>query len=124
MKLVPFRIDSIYAGLGACNGLLRDEGEQLCLEFEIKDSVVGLLKSGVKQVRIPMKDLVSVTLVKGWLGRTWLGVKIVIQAAQMTTLKDVPGTTGGRVELSIARKDREAAEEFVASLHTQDEPPE
>jgi hypothetical protein len=65
--------------------------------------------------------LVSVTLTKGWLGTTWLGVTIVIQAAKLETLRDVPRSSQGRVELSIARKDRDAAEKFVANLHESDE---
>jgi hypothetical protein len=64
-----------------------------------------------------LKELVSITLTKGWLGTSWLGVKLVIQAEQMDTLKDVPGMNQGRVELSIGRRDYEAAEDFIAELH-------
>jgi hypothetical protein len=35
----------------------------------------------------------------------------------METLKDLPAMSQGRVELSVARKDRDAAERFVASLY-------
>jgi hypothetical protein len=71
-------------------------------------------------VRIPLRDLVSVTLTKGWLGTTWLGVKIVLQAAQLEALQGMPGASQGRIELSVARKDRDAAERFVAGLHEQE----
>lgn len=121
MNAVPFTVDNVYAGFGECHGLLRDEGDHLCLEFQVKDAMVGLMKSAVKEVRVPIKDLVSVTLTKGWLGMTWLGVKIGIQAARLETLRDVPGMSQGRVELSIARKDCAAAEAFVANLHHQDD---
>jgi hypothetical protein len=117
MIMVPFTIDDLYGGLGECHGLLRDEGETLCFEFQTQDSLAGLIKSRVREVRVPVKELVSVTLTKGWLGTTWLGVTIVIQAAKLESLKDVPRSSQGRVELSIARKDREAAEKFVANLH-------
>ena len=117
MNTVPFTIGDLYGGLGECHGLLRDEGEYLCFEFQTKDSVAGIFKSGVKNVRVALKDLVSVTLTKGWLGTSWLGVKIVIQAARLETLMDVPRMSQGRVELSIARKDRELAEKLVADLH-------
>jgi hypothetical protein len=117
MNMVPFTIGDLYGGLGECHGLLRDEGEHVCLEFQTQDSLAGVIKSRVQEVRAPVKDLVSVTLTKGWLGTTWLGVTIVIQAARLETLKDVPGVMQGRVELSIARKDRDAAERFVADLH-------
>jgi hypothetical protein len=122
MNTVPFTIGELYAGLGECQGLLHDEGDHLCLEFQIKDTVAGIFKSGVKVVRIPLADLVSVTSTKGWLGTTWLGLKIVLQAARLETLKDVPGMSQGRVELSIARKDRHAAEKLLADLYEQEEP--
>jgi hypothetical protein len=124
MNTVPFKIGDLYAGLGECHGLLRDEGDHLTFEFQTVDSVAGVIKSNVKQVRVPLKELASVTLTKGWLGTTWLGVKIVIQAAGLETLKEIPGTSGGRVELSVARQDRQAAEKFVTDLHESDEPRE
>jgi hypothetical protein len=117
---VPFTIGNLYAGFGQCHGLLRDEGNHLDLEFQIQDKVAGILKSDVRRVQVALKDLFSVTLTKGWLGTSWLGIKIVIQANHMETLKDVPGMSQGRVELSISRKDREAAEKLVADLYEND----
>jgi hypothetical protein len=120
VNAVPFTLENLYAGFGQCDGLLRDEGDHVCLEFQIKDTVAGLLKTGVRQVRIPLRDLVSVTLTKGWLGTTWLGVKIVLQATRLEALQGMPGASQGRIELSVARKDRDAAERFVAGLHEQE----
>jgi hypothetical protein len=122
MNTVPFTVGKLYAGFGECHGLLHDEGDHLCLEFQTKDTVAGIFKSGVKRVRVPLAELASVTLTKGWLGTSWCGVKIVLQAAKMETLKDVPGMSQGRVELSIARKDRHAAEKLVADLYEQVQP--
>ncbi len=121
MNSVPFTV-KLYGGFGECQGLLRDEGEYITIEFQTVDTVAGILKSGIRQVRVPLKDLTAVTLTKGWLGTSWMGVTIVLQAARIETLKDVPGMIQGRVELSVARKDRDAAERFVADLH-QDEKP-
>ena len=116
MNACPFTLN-IYAGFGTCEGMLRNEGGYLDVEFQNKDAVAGILKSDVQLVRIALKDLVSVTITKGWLGMNWMGVKIVLQAAKMGTLKDVPGMIQGKVEFNIARKDRDAAERLVAGLH-------
>src|SRR5262245_6985249 len=124
MNSVPFTLSELYGGLATCEGLLRDEGKEIALEFQVKDAVAGFIKSGVREVRVPLKDLVSVTLDKDWLCTSWLGVKIQIQTARMELLKDVPGASQGRVELHIARKDRDLAERFVADLHEQEKPPE
>jgi len=123
MNTVPFTLDNVWAGFGEGEGLLHDEGKQLRLEFQIKDALLGTLKSGVKQITIPFDDLVSVTLTKGWLGASWLGVKIVIQTRSLEMLKDVPGASQGRVELCVARKNVAAAEKFVDDLHEPDGAP-
>lgn len=119
MNSVPFSIQ-ILGGWGQCEGLLREEDRGLTLEFQSKDAVAGLLKTGVKRVHVPLKDLVSVTLSKGWLGGRWLGVTLVLQAARLETLQEVPGMSQGKVELRIAAKDRAAAELLVENLHEED----
>ena len=116
MKLVPFSIGDIWAGFGECKGLLKDEGDNLLLEFQITDSVTGILKSDVKAVRVARDDLVGVTVTRGWLGKSWLGIKIIIQTSDMETLKEVPGMSQGRVELKIARKDADDAEKLFANF--------
>ena len=118
MNTCPFTLN-IYAGFGTCEGMLRNEGGYLDVEFQNKDAVAGILKSDVQLVRIAIKDLVSVTITKGWLGTSWMGVKIVLQAAKLETLKEIPGMSQGKVEFSVARKDRELAERLVDGLHEQ-----
>ena len=116
MNAVPFRLD-VYAGFGKCEGILREEQGQLVIEYQSRDALAGGLKTDVKAIRVPLKDLASVTITKGWLGTSWMGVKIELQGVRMETLKDVPGMCQGKVVLGIARKDRDAAERFVAGLH-------
>ncbi len=116
MNTVPFSLE-IYGGLGECKGLLKDETKHLSLEFQSQDTVAGVLKSDVKYVQIPLADLVSITLTKGWLGMNWMGVKIVIQTSNLETLKDVPGMSQGRIELSVAKKDAEDAEQFIDDFY-------
>ena len=116
MYPIPFSLE-IFGGLGECNGLLKHEEKYLSLEFQMQDAVAGILKSDVKHVKIPLDDLVSLMLTQGWLGTNWLGVKLVIQTNRLDTLKDVPGMSQGRIELSIARKDVEDAEQFVENFY-------
>jgi hypothetical protein len=113
MNVVPFKLGSLYGDLASGHGLLRIEDNQLCLEFQVQDSLLGLLKSSVKQVRIPRADLASVKLQRSWFG---LCTSLVIQVARMESVQDVPGMSQGRVVLSIARKDREATERLITAL--------
>ena len=121
MNTVPFALDNVWGGFGEGGGLLHDEGTHLTLEFELKDGIFGTVKSGIRKIQVPFDDLVSVTMTKGWLGQSWLGVKIVIQTRRLETLNDVPGASQGKVELSIARKNMPLAEKFVNDLHEGEE---
>jgi hypothetical protein len=116
MNAVPFTIE-IYGGLGECHGIVRDEGTHLVFEFQVTDSLAGFFKSGVRQVRVSLNDLLSVSLCKGW-----FSTKIIVQAARMDVLQEIPGMTQGQVELRINKKNRRAAEAFVAGLYQEDEP--
>lgn len=117
VRSVPFTISSLYAGLGQCHGIVYDEGDSLRFEYQIKDSISGILKSGVKQVRIPVQQIISVDLVKGWLGSVRAGVKIVLQGASLDSFKDLPGTNQGKVELCINKANASLAQEFIEALY-------
>jgi hypothetical protein len=122
MYTVPFTLSNVFAGFGKGDGLLHNEGTHLCLEYQVKDGIVGVLKSDIKQLRIPIDHVDSVTLTKGWFGTKW-GVKIVIQGNRMDAFQDFPSASQGRIELPIAAKNLEFAEELVYHFHQSDENP-
>lgn len=99
--------------VATCSGLLHCEGGQLRLEYQYADNFLGLIKSDVKQVEIRLADIHSIDLVEG----VFRTNKIVIQAKDMQAVRAVPGMKQGRVELLIARADREAARDLIEALH-------
>jgi len=113
LNAVPFRYEELYGGLANCHGLIRLDGKDLSLEFQVEDSIVGVLKSGVKQARIPIQELSWIRLEQSWFG---LVNKLAIQAGRLEVVQDVPGMNQGRMVLGIARRDRPAAERLVAEL--------
>lgn len=117
MRSVPFTIGSLYAGLGQCHGIVYDEGNYFRFEFQIKDSISGILKTSVKQIRIPVVQIEAVELVKSWLNTSRSGVKIILQATTLDTFKDIPGMSHGKVELSVSAINQPLAEAFVAGLY-------
>ena len=66
MSTLPFQIPSLYSDLAYADGLLSIEGETLALEIQTKDSIIGLLKSNVKEIHIPIADLADVTFKSKW----------------------------------------------------------
>jgi hypothetical protein len=117
MDTLPFTLWNVLGGFASADGLLRNEGAHLCVEYQVKDGIVGVLKSNVQELRIPMEHIVSATLDRGWLGLNRFGIKLVIQVSHMDWLRDMPDASQGRMTLRIARADRPAAEAFVACLY-------
>jgi hypothetical protein len=119
MNTVPFKFSTVFGGLASGEGLLHNEGTHLSLEYQVIDGILGLLKTDVVRIHLPKAEVASLTLTECWFGRA----KIVIQATNMDAFQNVPTASQGRVELSIARKDHQAAEEFVASANDNDNVP-
>ena len=115
MDAVPFKINDV-SFLTEAEGLLRNEGTYLCLEYQTQDGILGVFKSEIQQFRLPMDDIASVTLTKRWFEK-WRGAAVVIQCASMDALQAMPGASQGRIELRIAPRDLEVADHFVYQLH-------
>lgn len=112
MQSIPFTIPHLYGGLVECHGLIRGETDSLVLEFQVQDGVAGVFRRKPRTVRIPLADLASVELRKGWFSRT-----LVIQARSLLSVADVPANRHGKIELRIAKPDTPAAERLVAGLY-------
>jgi hypothetical protein len=102
---VPFSIPEVY-GVGEAHGVATADGGGLVLEFEIKDSLVGALRSGVKEVRIPLAEIASV---KARSNPFW--TTLVVQTRSLSAASRVPKSEGGRFSLRVRRRDAAAARE-------------
>ena len=111
---VPFTFDDVYGGWARADGILRFDGRELTLEFQVKDNVVGYMASGVKTVSVPLADVISLKLVSGWLG--W-NPMLELRTDKLLTLRDIPGRAGGVVRLAIARSDLELARQMAEVVH-------
>jgi serine/threonine protein kinase len=110
---VPFSISELYAGFAKATGCLYFDDEAVRLEYEVKDDVVGYMSSGVKNVRIPLADILSLELKRGRLG---LRHTFEILTYKISSLEGVPRSEQGRARLSIARADVPLAERFAETV--------
>ena len=108
---LPFVIPNVYEGLAVARGMARASRGGLILEFEVKDSLVGMIRSGVREIQIAIDDLDRLDLRKGWF-RT----RLFVRTRRMVTLDKVPGHQAGIIELRIKREDRAAAQALVSQL--------
>lgn len=113
MTSVPFTIPKLCWGMAECQGILRGEGNCLLFEYQVQDNFAGWFRGSPKIVRLPLAELESVELRKGWFRAT----DLVITAKSMAAVAAVPGSRQGRIELRIAKKDIKAAEAFVDSAY-------
>lgn len=104
---VPFKTES---GLSQINGVGKFSSAGIVLEFESK--LFGLIAIGVKEVRIPLTEILDVKFKKGVLKR---GAKIELRTKTFTRLSQLP-YKDGKLTLKLDRDDYERAEEAVSRL--------
>lgn len=106
---VPFKIDDNFSQVA---GVAKFSRAGIVLEFESK--LFGLIKSGVKEVRIPLDEILDVKFRKGVFKR---GAKIEIRLKSFTKMSEIPNSEG-KIVLKLVRDDFERGEQAVSALQT------
>ena len=113
---VPFKITDAHHGFAPVDGVAKFSAAGIVLEFEAK--ILGLMKTGVKEVRIPQSEILDIKLKSGAFNTKFeklFGTKIEIRLNNFTTLSEVPNKDG-KILLKIIRADRELAEKAIQVL--------
>ena len=105
---IPF---STEGGLSKANGVAKFSAAGIVLEFESK--FLGLIGTGVKEVRLPMEELLDVKFRKGVFKR---GAKIEIRTTSFSTLAQLPNKEG-KLTLRLLPDDFDRARETVEKLN-------
>jgi hypothetical protein len=109
--IVPFKVPDLFGGLAEGRGIATATPLELRLEFRVKENVLNLIKSSVKEVRIPRAEIGSIRLKRG-LFRDKLSVRV----KSLTALEDLPGCDNCDITLLVARRDREQSDDMVVLL--------
>ncbi len=113
MVSVPFKVKKVLEGWAEASGLLVLDGHALSFQFQTKDAVLGLIRSGVREVRVDLTDVVEARYRRKMLGAGVLTVRL----ADMKLASGLPGQESGTVELLIARGHAVAAQDLASSLN-------
>lgn len=105
---VPFKTES---GLSSINGIAKFSPAGIVLEFESK--LFGLLTDGVKEVRIPIKEILDIKFKKGFMRRM---AKIEIRTKTFTKLAELPNKDG-KLTLKLVADDWERGRDSVETIH-------
>ena len=108
---VPFQTDKAYGGFAEVKGQLRFEGDELIVEFQVKDSLFGALKSDVKELGLPLSALEDLAFKKGWFGH-----RLTIRTRSMADLGDFPGADGTELVVKVAKKDGDTARDLASHV--------
>ena len=106
---VPFKTESSH-GLTSYNGVAKFSPAGIVLEFESK--IFGVIPGGVKEVRLPIGEILDIKFKKGFLK---MGAKIVIRTRTFAVLAALPNNNG-RVTLKLIRDDFEIGKAAVDQI--------
>jgi hypothetical protein len=104
---VPFKTES---GLSSVNGIAKFSSAGIVLEFESK--LFGILGGGVKEVRLPLTELLDVKFKKGFMKR---GAKVEVRTRTFTKLSELPNKDG-KLTLKLVPDDFDRAQEAVTQI--------
>jgi hypothetical protein len=106
---VPFKSEK-HSGLSEINGVAKFSPAGIILEFESK--LFGLIANGVKEVRVPLSEILDLEFKKGIFRR---GAKIVLRTKTFVALADLPHQDG-KVTLKLEKRDLERGAAAVEQL--------
>jgi hypothetical protein len=109
---LPFKTDEAYHGFAEIQGLLHVERDHLLLEFEMKDSILGVIKSGAKELEISYFDLNKVEY-----KRSLFKSRLILSVNNMRVLSAFPGAKDGVIALKIKRRYKGEAEDIESYVN-------
>lgn len=106
---VPFKTESAH-GFTTVNGVAKFSPAGIVLEFESK--LFGVIGGGVKEVRLPLADILDIKFRKGLFK---IGTKIEVRTRTFSKLAELPNTDG-KLILKLVRDDFERGKAAVEQL--------
>lgn len=99
-------------GLSDTQGMVSLEDGKVIIEYQTADAMLGLLKTGIKVIEIPIEGIVSARLEQ----KLW-STDFVLQGKSMRSLGNVPGVSRGAMRVKIARGSTGAANQLIDQIN-------
>lgn len=106
---VPFHVSHT---LYRVHGLLRLEFDQLVLEFQSVENVLGLIRGPIRTLTLRFAEIDDIHLEKGF----WGGRHLIVRTRHLKTLNKFPGSYQGSCVLQIRRGNTFLAEQIASQL--------
>jgi len=108
---VSFKIDD-PSGFMESEGVVYLDDDHLQIEFQTYDSVLGLLRSQLKEASIALDDVRTIKL-----NQKFWSSELVIQGRNMKVFRHLPGGGAGKLILKLNREAQQAALDLVLSVN-------
>ncbi len=109
--ILPIKLSNSYEGLAESKGLVSFEKDTVRLQFQTKDSIFGVLKSDLKDVDIPLKNIQEIGYKKSLLDN-----KLTIKVDDLRLIRELPDSDNSEISLSVARANIEDAIDLVRAI--------
>jgi hypothetical protein len=107
---LPVTMPHLHMGFGEGMGVVIAGQDQLVLEYQVRDSVLNVLKSALKTVTVPYGEIAEISFQKGWGG----GGVLEVRTHSLRPLSDVPSVEGSTLRLDVSKANRDIAAELVS----------
>ncbi|MEM7374913.1 MAG: hypothetical protein AAF587_40345 [Bacteroidota bacterium] len=111
-RKLHFKTEDAYNGLAAVQGILRLEKQTIILEYQVKDNIIGMIKSKPKDLRIPYEELEEVSYKVNWFVSNFR-----LHVSSMRILGEFPAGKDGVIKLRINRKQKESAKQLASHIN-------
>jgi hypothetical protein len=102
-----------FQGFADVQGMLVFDGGSLRIDFQTADALLGVLRSGPKQLEVPLGSIEAVRSGAGWF---WLMPWIEIEINDFKLMTQLPGAADGSWRLGVRWRDRQALRRFASAL--------
>ena len=114
MHHLPFHVPGVYKGLAKTEGIAHFSQRFIALEFETKDSIIGVISSGNRKAVINFWGISAIALKRGW-GK----VTLLLHSNSLSTFSTIPGNRGAALALVFPARFRDEMRLIVSEINMQ-----
>ena len=113
MYSVPVQIDS-HHGIGELKGVLRFDGQQLVLQFQLADTIRGDFRNAPVELPLAIDNIAAARYGAGFL---WLRPWIELRMSDIGAVVALPAEEAGRLRMRVPGADRRDARKIVDGIN-------
>ena len=94
---IPIKFNDSFEGFAESKGLLLLKNGAVIIQFQTKDAILGMVKSDLKTVDIPLENLIEISYKKSIFGN-----KLILLVDNLSFVELLPSSDSNEIVLSIS----------------------